>query len=61
MIVLEASLQHRKNKAILTEIINKFSKDKEVVYFYTKHNIWKYVDFYKVKFNDKLSQYGMIL
>ena len=61
IIVLKASLQHMKNKIILTEILEKFNEDKEILDFYTKHNIWKYVDLSKVKFNDNLIQYGMTI
>ena len=62
MIVLKASLRHGvKNKAILTKILNKFSKDKEIIDFYTKHKLWNIVDFSKVKLNDNLIQYGMTI
>ncbi len=59
LILLEAFLQHRKDKSILTEIIKKFSKYEEIVDFYTKHNLWKYVD--SNKLNDKLIKYGMTI
>ena len=60
MIVLEASLRNNKDRVILTKILNKFSKDQEIVDFYTKHKLWKHVDFNKLK-NHKLFQYGMSL
>ena len=62
VIVLEASLKNiknTKNKVILNRIINKFSEDEEIVDFYTKHKLWKYVDFKKL--NIELTQYGMTL
>ncbi len=58
MIILEASLQHTKDKITLTEIINKFSEDKEILDFYTKHKLWKYVNFSKL---NNLSEYCMVL
>ena len=60
MIVLEASLRNNKDRVILTKILNKFSKDQEIIDFYTKHKLWKHVDFNKLK-NHKLFQYGMPL
>ena len=60
MLLLEVSIQQQhKNKIILNEIIKKFSKDEEIVEFYTKHKLWKYVNFNNLDI--KLTQYGMIL
>ncbi len=61
LIVLNFYLNHKKDKDVLTKIIKKFHNDKEFIDFYTKHNIWKYVDFYKTKLNDKLIKYTMTL
>ena len=62
MIVLEAYVQYSvKNKAILTKILNKFSKNQEIIDFYTKHKLWKQIEFSKVKLNNKLIQYGMTI
>ena len=62
LIMLNSSLQHKnKNKEILTKIIKKFNKDREVVDFYTKYNLWKYVDFSKVKLNNELIKHSIIL
>ncbi len=51
-LVLRVSLQH-KDKKILTNIIEIFSKDKKIINFYTKHKLWKYVNFDRIKDLDK--------
>ncbi len=62
MIVLEVFVKKNiKNKIILTKILNKFSKDQEILNFYTKHKLWNYVDFYKLNDNTLMPQYGMVL
>ncbi len=59
MIVLKAFLQNTKDKVILTNIIEMFNEDEEIVDFYTKHKLWKYVNF--TKLNNKTLHYSMIL
>ena len=61
MIVLKSLADNKLiDEIILTKILNKFSKDEEVLNFYTKHNFWKYVNFNRLR-NHKLFQYGMSL
>ena len=59
MVVLNASLEHTINKTIITKIINKFNEDEEIVNFYTKHNLWKHVDFNKL--NNQLMRYATMI
>ncbi len=62
LIALNASLHHKnKDKNILTKILKKFSKDKEIIDFYIKYKLLKYVDFSKVKLNNELIKYSMTL
>ncbi len=60
LITLNVLSKHNdKDKIILNKIINKFKEDKEILDFYTKHKLWKYVDFNKL--NNELTHYAMIL
>ncbi len=59
LIILKAYLNYnRKDKDILTRIIKQFNDDKKFTDFYTKHNLWKYVDFDEL---NNLSIYSMVL
>ena len=61
-IVLKVSAQQNiKDKKILTKIIENFKEDREFIDFYTKHHLWKYVYFSKVKLNDELIQHSILL
>ena len=58
LILLKCCIQHNvKDKKILNDIINKFNDD-EFKNIYTKHKLWKYVDFSKLKM---LNKYFMTL
>lgn len=60
LIALNSILQQPvKNKQILTKIINKFEEDKEIIDFYTKHKLWKDVDF--SKFDNELLKHSMTI
>ncbi len=58
LILLNAYLHYKANdKDILTKIIKKFN-DEEFKNIYTKHKLWKYVDFSKLS---NLIEYSMLL
>lgn len=60
LVVLKGILQQDlKSKQILTKIINKFEEDKEIIDFYTKHKLWKDVDF--SKFDNELLKHSMTI
>ena len=59
LLVLNILLQHKhKDEKLLTDIIKTFSEDKEVIDFYTKHKLWKHVNFSML--ND-LVEYSMVI
>ncbi len=49
----------KNKKYILTDILRNFNEDKKIIDFYTKHKLWKYVNFNEL--SDNFRMYGMAI